>query len=255
MGRLLAFVYGLVCYAFFFVTFLYLAGWLANVPQLPITVDNAVGGASLVEAIMVNLILVSLFGLSHTIMARPGFKEAWTKIVPKPIERSTYVLIASALLVLLMWQWRTMDGAIWTVTNSTAVYGLMGLFAAGWVIILLSSFLINHFDLFGLNQVFAYMLKKDLPRYKFATPLLYKIVRHPLYVGWIITFWATPMMTTGHLLFAITMTAYILIAIPYEEKDLVAYLGQEYVDYQGSVPKLVPFTPLGVKHPKGASEA
>lgn len=254
MGRFLAFLYGLACYAFFFIVFLYLMVFLANYPPtLPKTIDSGVAGA-LLPSILINLGLIALFGLQHTIMARPGFKETWTKIVPKPIERSTYVLIASALLALLMWQWQPMTGTIWAVTNSTGQIALVTLFAFGWALILLSTFLINHFDLFGLNQVYAYLVKKEIPAYKFVQPFLYKIVRHPLYVGWIIVFWATPVMSTGHLLFAVGMTAYILIAIPYEERDLKDMLGQEYVDYQASVPKLVPFTKPSGKHAAGASE-
>lgn len=239
MGGLIAFLYGAVAYVIFFVTFLYAIGFLGNF-FVPKTIDSGTPGG-LVDSIVVNTLLLTVFALQHSVMARPGFKAQWTRLVPKSVERSTYVLISSLLLILLFWQWRPMPAVVWS-TEGLAAQGILAIYAAGWTLVLLSTFWISHFDLFGLSQVFARLRKVDLPKYSFVAPAMYKIVRHPMMLGWIVLFWAAPVMTLGHLLFAAATTAYIMIAIPIEERDLVKYLGQEYVDYQDSVPALVPFS-------------
>lgn len=175
-------------------------------------------------------------------MARPWFKKAWTKIVPAPVERSTYVLFSSLALILLFWQWRPLGGVIWSVEDPIGKAVLYGLFAFGWGLVLVTTFLINHFDLFGLRQGWLYLIGKPYTRLEFKTPALYRVVRHPLYVGWFFAFWMTPLMTAAHLLFAVATTAYILIAIQFEERDLVEEHGEDYEDYRRSVPMLVPFS-------------
>ena len=240
MGKSIAFLYGFVSYLVFLVVFLYFIGFVGNV-YVPKTIDSG-GAGPLGEAVIVNLLLIALFGIQHTVMARRGFKEGWTKIVPKSVERSTYVLISSLLLILLFWQWRPMTGLVWEVANPNGAAILWALFALGWGLVLLSSFLINHFELFGLSQVIANLLGKAPPKHEFKQPFLYRMVRHPLLLGFVIAFWATPSMTTGHLLLAAGMTVYILIAIPFEERDLESGLGDAYRDYQRQVPKLVPFS-------------
>ena len=239
MGKVIAFLYGAVSYLLFFIVFLYFIGFVGNF-YVPKTIDSGVAGP-VGEAVIVNLLLIALFGVQHTVMPRRGFKAGWTRIVPKSVERSTYVLFSSLLLALMFWQWRPMTDVVWEVANPTGAMVLWALFALGWGLILLSSFLIDHFELFGLSQVTANLLGKASPKHEFRQPFLYRLVRHPLLLGWIIVFWATPSMTTGHLLLAAGMTVYILIAIPYEERDLESYLGESYRDYQRQVPKLVPF--------------
>ena len=238
MGRGITFLYGVVCYGIFFLTFLYLIGFLGNL-LVPRSID--VGpAASMSIAFLVNFVLIALFGIQHTVMARPGFKEKWTKIVPKSIERSTYVLISSALLILLYWQWRPMGGVIWEAEAVWAQNILWAVFFGGFLLVLLSTFVIDHFDLFGLRQVWFNLRQKAYTSSGFKVTFFYKFVRHPLYVGWIMSFWGTPRMTTGHLLFALGMTAYILIAIRYEERDLVKFLGDDYSRYRDKVPMLIP---------------
>jgi protein-S-isoprenylcysteine O-methyltransferase Ste14 len=191
------------------------------------------------QALLVNVGLLGLFALQHSIMARPAFKRWWTKFVPPPVERSTYVLFSSLALLLLFWQWQPMGGKIWTIENSTGRLLLYGLFAFGWLLVLVSTFLINHFDLFGLRQVYLYLRGKEYTSLKFGTPGPYKLVRHPLYVGWFFAFWATPTMTVAHLVFALLTTAYILIAIQLEERDLLT-AHAAYAEYRRQVPMLVP---------------
>jgi protein-S-isoprenylcysteine O-methyltransferase Ste14 len=239
MGRGIAFLYGIVCYAIFFLTFLYLIGFLSNL-LVPRSVDVGLAAATL-TALTINFALIALFGIQHSVMARPGFKEKWTKIVPESIERSTYVLITSLILILLYWQWRPMTGqVIWEAEAAWAQYVLWAVLFGGFGIVLLSTFIIDHFDLFGLRQVWLNLRQKKYTSSGFKVTFFYKFVRHPLYVGWIMAFWGTPRMTLGHLMFAVGMTAYILIAIRYEERDLVQILGDDYAQYREKVPMLIP---------------
>jgi protein-S-isoprenylcysteine O-methyltransferase Ste14 len=239
MGRIIAFVYGVGSYGIFFLTFLYLIGFLSNL-FVPRSVDIG-PAAGMTTALLVNFALIALFGIQHTVMARPEFKEKWTKIVPTSIERSTYVLITSLILILFYWQWRPMTGTvIWEAEAAWAQYLLWAVFFGGFGIVLLSTFIIDHFDLFGLRQVWLNLRQKAYAHPGFKVTFFYKFVRHPLYVGWIMAFWGTPRMTLGHLMFAVGMTAYILIAIRYEERDLVRFLGEDYAKYREKVPMLVP---------------
>ena len=238
MGRIVAFLFGVVCYAIFFLTFLYLIGFLANF-MVPKGIDSGMA-APLMVAAAINIGLMLLFGLQHSVMARPGFKAWWTKMVPASIERSVYVLLTSLILILMFWQWRPMTQAIWQAEAQWLVYLLWALYVAGLGIVLLSTFIIDHFDLFGLRQVWLNLRQVPYTHKPFAVQLLYRFVRHPLYVGWFITFWATPQMTLGHLLFAVGMSGYILIAVPYEERDLVRFLGSDYERYRARVPKFIP---------------
>ena len=236
--RIAALSYGATCYAIFFATFLYLIGFLANL-FVPKSIDSGTAGPA-GWALLVNGGLLALFGLQHSVMARPGFKRVLTRVVPRAIERSTYVLASSAALIVLFWQWRPMPAALFEVSGPIASGVATGLYLLGYGIILYSTFLIDHFDLFGLRQVFLRAMGRPYTEKRFATPSLYKRIRHPLYVGWIITFWATPSFTVGHLLFASAMTAYILVAIPYEERDLAAQLGEPYEKWRARTPAFVP---------------
>ena len=232
-------LFALVAYSIFFATFLYLIGFVGNLPGLPRTVDRG-AESSLAAALMVNVALIALFGVQHSVMARPGFKRAWTRIVPEPIERSIYVLLASLALILMFVFWRPIPGEVWRVENAAGAAILWALFAAGWLIVLLSTFLINHFELFGLQQVYLNLRSRQAQAPRFRTPLFYKAVRHPLYSGFFIAFWATPVMSYGHLLLALGMSAYMLIAIRYEERDLVHLFGKDYEEYRQNVGMLAP---------------
>ena len=236
--RLLALAYGLVCYAIFLCTFLYAIAFVGNLP-VPHTIDSAIA-ASVPEAIVWDVVLLGTFAVQHSVMARPAFKRWWTKIVPKPIERSTYVLLASLALVLMFWQWRPIDAVVWSVSDPVGAGLLTGLFWAGWAIVLVSAFLISHFELFGLHQVWVNLRQKTFADPVFHTPYLYGMVRHPIYLGFIIAFWASPTMTAGHLLFAGMTLAYILIAIQFEERDLVNLFGDAYRNYRKRVSMLIP---------------
>ena len=243
MAKGLAFLYGTVAYLVFLVAFLYAIGFTGNV-LVPKGIDAGTVGP-VGQAILVNVLLLGLFAIQHSVMARPGFKRWWTTIVPKPIERSTYVLLASLILLLLYWQWRPMTGTVWSVTGSTSSTILWAVFGFGWVVVLLSTFMIGHFDLFGLRQVLMNLRGQEPKPPTFKSPGFYNLIRHPIMVGFIIGFWATPEMTTGHLLFAAVTTVYILIAIQLEERDLTEMLGQAYVEYRTRVPALIPFTKRG----------
>jgi protein-S-isoprenylcysteine O-methyltransferase Ste14 len=239
MSRLIALVYGLASYAFFFVTFLYALCFVENL-VVPRTIDSG-GAVPITEAVIVNMLLMSLFAIQHSVMARRQFKEWWTQYVPKSVERSTYVLFATLALALLCWQWRPMPAVVWHVENPDVATGLVGLSLLGWLIVLTSTFLINHFELFGLHQVSNNLTGRPMPQPIFRTPLFYQFVRHPIYLGFIIAFWATPAMTAGHLLFAAVTTAYIIVGILLEERDLIGMFGEDYRRYRQQVSMLVPW--------------
>lgn len=236
--RLLAIGYGAVAYLLFVVAFLYAIGFVGNL-WVPRSIDHAIA-APTGQALAIDIILLGLFAIQHSVMARPAFKRWWTRVIPEPIERSTYVLLSDLVLFLLYWQWRTLPAEVWHVSNPVGRVALWVLFWTGWVTVFAGSFMINHFDLFGLRQVYAFWRGKPLSELGFRTTLLYRVIRHPLMLGFIIAFWATPTMTAGHLLFAVATTAYILIAVQLEERDLAAALGPQYLDYRREVPMLVP---------------
>jgi protein-S-isoprenylcysteine O-methyltransferase Ste14 len=238
MNRYLTIGYGAVCYVVFLAAFLYAIGFVGNL-IVPRSIDNGVE-ASIREAVLVNVLLLGVFAVQHSVMARPAFKRWWTRLVPKTIERSTYVLFSSLVLLLMFWQWRSMPAIIWDVAWTPGRIVLWVLFAAGWVTVLLSTFMISHFDLFGLRQVYLAWRGTPYTDLEFRTSLLYRVVRHPLMLGFIVAFWAAPTMTAGHLLFAVATTGYILIALQLEEHDLNAALGEQYRDYRGRVPMLIP---------------
>lgn len=238
LKRIMFFAYGSVSYLIFFGTFLYAIAFIGNF-GVPRTLDGELNG-SLGIAFAIDAGLLALFAIQHSVMARKWFKEWWTRFVPKPLERSTYVLFSSVALIFLFWQWRPLGGVVWSVEDPVGQLVLRGLFAFGWALVLLSTFLINHFDLFGLRQVWLYLVGRPYTTLTFGTPGPYRLVRHPLYVGWLFAFWMTPTMTLAHLLFSVATTAYILIAIQFEERDLVREHGNAYEAYRRSVPMLNP---------------
>ncbi len=238
MKRVLAFGYGVASYGVFFATFLYAIAFIGNfgvARSLDTPVDTPFG-----LALAIYLGLLALFAIQHSGMARPAFKRWWTRFVPQVIERSTYVLLSSLALILLFWQWRPLGGVIWDIQDPAGEIAVYAVYGLGWALVLFATFLINHFDLFGLRQVYLNLRNKPYRDLPFGTPLLYRIVRHPLYVGWIIVFWATPVMTAAHLVFAIGCTGYILAAIRLEERDLIAAHGESYRQYRRRVPMLIP---------------
>ncbi len=238
MKRITFFAYGVICYAIFFATFLYAIGFIGNV-FVPKSMDSGPVGPML-PALLINAALLGIFAVQHSVMARPAFKKWWTRFVPEPVERSTYVLLSSVALIVMFAFWQPLGGTIWNVESPAGVIVLRTLYAFGWLLVLVATFLINHFDLFGLRQVWYYLRGKEYKPLGFQKPWLYKYVRHPLYVGWLFAFWATPTMTIAHLVFALATTGYILIAIQLEERDLEEALGEDYAKYRREVPMLVP---------------
>ncbi|MBV8682144.1 MAG: isoprenylcysteine carboxylmethyltransferase family protein [Caulobacteraceae bacterium] len=236
-----AFVYSLIAYVIFFVTFLYAIAFVENLP-VPRTIDRAPVGA-LAASIIIDLLLLSLFAVQHSVMARPAFKRAWIRIVPPMAERSTYVLASSLALIVLFAFWRALPTTVWSVGEGPLAIALSALSYLGFALVLVSTFLIDHFELFGLRQGWASLRGEALPEPKFRTPLFYKLVRHPLYFGFLLAFWATPRMTAGHLLFAIATTGYMLLAIVFEERDLTATFGETYVLYRQRVSMIIPLPP------------
>jgi protein-S-isoprenylcysteine O-methyltransferase Ste14 len=240
MARSIYLLFGVIAYFVFFATFLYLIGFVGAFPQLPRTVDAPAVLGSVSAAVAVDLALIAVFGLQHSVMARKGFKQAWTRMVPEPIERSAYVVFASLALILLFAFWRPLPGLVWQVPAGPAAMALWALFGLGWLIVLLSTFLLSHFELFGLKQIWNHMRGVGGEAPVLRQPLFYRLVRHPLYAGFFIAFWATPRMTMGHLLLAGGMSLYMLIAIEFEERDLVGVFGKDYEDYRSRVGKLTP---------------
>ncbi len=231
--------YGLTAYLMFLAVYLYTYGFVTNT-AVPRSIDAPAVHTSTMAAAALNLLLIAGFGLQHSVMARPTFKRAWTRIVPEPLERSTYVFLSNFMMIALFLLWQPMPAVLWNITNPAARAALITLNAAGWLLVVLATFLLNHFDLFGLRQVWLYYRDRPYTRLPFRVPFLYRMVRHPLYVGWLTAFWITPKMSTGHLLFALSMTAYILVAIFFEERNLVETHGENYTSYRRKVPMLVP---------------
>jgi len=237
--RFIAFLYGLLAYLAFAVSFAYAVGFVSGF-VVPTTIDRGIE-APTAQAVIIDLVLMAAFAIQHSVMARQGFKRWWTRIVPPVVERSTYVLASSLVLALLLWQWRPIPAVVWQIENPMLVQLVLGLAVIGWLMVGLSTFLISHFELFGIAQVVRNLTGRSAPAPQFYTPLFYRFVRHPLYLGFAIAFWAAPVMTVGHLLFAAVTTAYIFVGILLEERDLVALFGEEYRRYRNRVPMLLPW--------------
>ncbi|HJW39680.1 MAG TPA: isoprenylcysteine carboxylmethyltransferase family protein [Rhizomicrobium sp.] len=240
MTKFFSFLYGVVAYVVFFATFLYAVGFVDGL-VVPKTIDTVAFDTPIGIAVVINFALMAAFAIQHSVMARTGFKAFVTRCLPRAIERSTYVLLASLLLLLLFWQWRAIPAVVWRIDDPVVARAVLALSLFGWAIVLFSTFLINHFELFGLHQVANNLTGQPMPQPRFRTPLLYKLVRHPLYLGFFIAFWAAPVMTQGHLLFAAVTTAYVFFGILLEERDLVALFGEEYRAYRKRVPMVLPW--------------
>ena len=238
MNRTIAFVYGVVVYLIGLVVTFYTIGFVGNL-LVPKTIDSG-EPAQLGQALLIDTLLLGLFGLQHSLMARPGFKQWWSRLVPSPVERTTYVLFTSLALILIFWGWQSITSVVWNVDSPPGRAILWSLYSLGWVIVFATTFLINHFDLFGLRQVYLFLREQKYTDPGFVTPLFYNLVRHPLMLGFLIAFWATPHMTVGHLVFSFVMTAYILYAIQLEERDMVSTLGKTYEEYREKVPMVLP---------------
>jgi methanethiol S-methyltransferase len=238
MKRTIYLAYGVANYAMFLLVYLYFAGFVGNF-WVPKSIDSGTPGP-LGVAVAINLGLVALFGLQHSIMARPAFKRIWTRIVPQPIERSTYVLASNLVLILLMWLWQPIDAPIWNFTSGFSYWLLMALFVFGWLLVPTVAMMLNAFDLFGTRQVWLHFKGKPYTSLPFGTPMLYKVIRHPLYIGWMLAFWATPSMSLGHLIFAATLSGYMIAATFVEERDLANHFGAQYEDYQRMVGRFLP---------------
>lgn len=247
-SRITAFLYGVACYVAFFATFLYAVGFIGNF-WVPKSIDSG-PEVPFLKALVINAALLGLFAVQHSVMARQWFKRAWTRIVPSPVERSTYVLFSSLALLLLFWKWQPMGGVIWKLESGPGRMAVYSFYAAGWLTVLAATFLINHFDLFGLRQVWLHLRGRAYTQLAFHTPGLYRVVRHPLYVGWLVVFWSAPVMTAAHLVFAIATTAYILIAIQLEERDLIQ-MHAEYAEYRQRVPMILP---IGSSRGRGSAD-
>ena len=239
MGRIAALVYGLAAYALFVIATVYAVGFVSGI-AVPKTIDGGTP-APLAEALVVDLVLLAIFALQHSIMARKPFKRWWMQFVPEPVERPTYVLFSTLALILLFWQWRPIPAVVWQIGDPALAMAVQGVALLGWAIAFLSTFMISHFELFGLQQVFVYLDGRSIPNGEFRTPGLYKLVRHPLYLGFLIAFWAAPVMTFGHLLFAVATTGYVLVGVMLEERDLVDLFGDDYRAYRKRVAMLIPF--------------
>jgi protein-S-isoprenylcysteine O-methyltransferase Ste14 len=239
MTRALFFAYGILCHLLFLATYAYMAAFFAGIPLVPKTVDSP-AGAPVGWALAINAALVLVFAAQHTVMARPGFKRRWTRLVPQPIERSTYVLLSCVVLAALMFFWQPIGPVVWHLPAGLPRWAAWALFAAGWLMVPLVTLMISHFDLFGLRQVWLHLRGQPYTPLPFRTPYLYQWMRHPLYVGWAIAFWSAPTMTVGHLLLAALLTGYMLVAVVFEERDLVAHFGQVYENYRRRVPMFFP---------------
>lgn len=253
MQRWLFFAYGVFCHLLFLATFAYMAGFVGDF-LVPRSIDSPAGGMS-AASVGINLLLLGLFAVQHSVMARPGFKRVWTRIVPEPIERSTYVLLSCLVTAVVMWQWRPINTIVWDVREPAARGLIWGLFAVGWLLVPAVSLMIHHFDLFGTRQVWMHLRGQRYEPLPFRTPLFYKRVRHPLYIGWTIAFWAVPTMTAGHLLFAVVLTGYMGLAAIVEERDLVRHFGQQYANYRRQVPMFVPRLARAAVAPQPVSTA
>jgi protein-S-isoprenylcysteine O-methyltransferase Ste14 len=253
MGRVFGLIYGVAAYLLFLVVFLYAVGFVANW-MVPKSIDSGVQ-EDVIVSILNNAVLLGIFAVQHSVMARPGFKAWWTRIVPQSVERSTYVVFSSLVLILLFWKWQPLPGVVWSVQEPAGAMVLWGLCALGWLIALASTFAVSHFDLFGLRQVYLNLRNERYSHLNFRVLGLYRLVRHPLMLGFLIAFWATPHMTIGHLLFAAATTVYILIALQLEERDLIAHFGEQYREYRQQVPMLLPVPrKTGVDSGIGAAE-